>query len=70
MNLNQIMGIIRAALIFAGGILITTGTISAALEQQILGSALTLIATIWSILSKTPVTDSTSPDPVVRMLKR
>ena len=52
MNKNQILGVIRHALTFVGGILVLRGTIDEALAEQIAGGVFTLISTIWSIFTK------------------
>jgi hypothetical protein len=54
MNLtqDQWLGIIRHALTFAGGILITKGLVDETLWAEISGGALTLVGAIWSVIAK------------------
>lgn len=65
---EQWMGLIRTVLTFVGGFLITQGTASSELVNQIIGAVLTLTAAIWSVVSKKPVSAG-SPDPIVRLVK-
>ena len=48
----MVLGIIRHALTFAGGILVAKGLISDNSMQELGGSVITLIGGIWSILQK------------------
>lgn len=52
MNKEQIMGIVRHALTFVGGILIMKGIITEAMSTEVIGGVMSLIGTIWSIKSK------------------
>jgi predicted amino acid dehydrogenase len=52
MTKEQILGIIRHALTFAGGVLITKGIIDSATFAELSGAALTLIGGIWSVVAK------------------
>jgi hypothetical protein len=52
MTKEQILGIIRHALTFAGGILITKGIIDEAAFTELSGAALTLVGVIWSVVAK------------------
>lgn len=49
---EQIMGIIRHALTFIGGILVMKGLVTEASSQEIIGSAMSLIGLVWSVVSK------------------
>jgi len=49
---DQVLGIIRHALTFVGGIVIANGLVEDALFQEIAGGVMTLIGAIWSIASK------------------
>jgi hypothetical protein len=51
MNKEQIMGIIRHALTFVGGILVIKGAISEGVNQEIIGAVMTAVGSIWSIIS-------------------
>jgi hypothetical protein len=52
MTKEQILGIIRHALTFAGGVLITRGIIDEATFTELSGAALTLVGGIWSVIAK------------------
>lgn len=52
MNQQQILGVIRHALTFIGGILVTRGLLDEGMATEIIGGATTLIGTIWSIIIK------------------
>ena len=56
MNKEQILGLIRHLLTFVGGFLITKGVIDQGTSVEAIGAITTLIGTIWSVLSKKPVT--------------
>lgn len=48
----MVLGIIRHALTFGGGILVAKGLIEESLVQELSGSLITLIGGIWSVLQK------------------
>ena len=48
----QILGLVRHALTFAGGIIVAKGLVSDALVGEILGGVMTIVGSIWSIASK------------------
>ena len=50
MNQEQILGVIRHALTFLGGLLITKGLIDEATSTEIIGTTVSLIGTVWSII--------------------
>ena len=52
MNQEQVLGIVRHTLTFVGGILITPGLIDEGTSAEIIGTVITLIGTIWSVVSK------------------
>jgi hypothetical protein len=52
MKQEMVLGIIRHALTFAGGVLVAKGLISENAMQELGGSVITLIGGIWSILQK------------------
>jgi len=52
MTKEQVLGIIRHTLTFAGGILLMKGIIDEVSWTEISGSVLTLIGTIWSVIDK------------------
>jgi hypothetical protein len=49
---EQVLGIVRHVLTFAGGIVLSQGLIDQALVNTVIGSSITLIGAIWSIVSK------------------
>jgi len=49
---DQILGIVRHTLTFAGGVLIMKGILDETVWAEISGSAITLTGTIWSIIEK------------------
>ena len=49
---EQILGIIRHALTFVGGIFVMKGLVDETLVTEIVGGAVTLTGAIWSIVSK------------------
>jgi hypothetical protein len=52
MKKEQVLGIVRHILTFAGGILVAKGIATDALSQELIGAVITLIGGIWSIVSK------------------
>lgn len=49
---EQALGLIRHSLTFVGGILIAKGLITESLSFDVIGGIMTLVGSIWSILSK------------------
>ena len=49
---EQLLGIVRHAVTFIGGILVMKGLVDDSLVQEILGGATTLAGVIWSIVDK------------------
>ena len=49
---EQILGIVRHALTFVGGIFVMKGLIEETLVNEIVGGAMTLTGAIWSIIEK------------------
>jgi hypothetical protein len=52
MNKEQVLGIVRHALTFIGGILLTKGVIDESALSEVIGGVITLTGTIWSIVEK------------------
>jgi hypothetical protein len=52
MNKQQTLGIIRHTLTFVGGLLVMNGVTTDAVTMEIIGAAMTLIGSIWSIVDK------------------
>ena len=49
---EQIMGIIRHALTFVGGIVVMKGLVDETMVTEIVGGVMTLTGAIWSIVNK------------------
>jgi hypothetical protein len=49
---EQILGIIRHALTFVGGIFVMRGLVDETIVTEIVGGVMTLTGAIWSIVSK------------------
>lgn len=49
---EQVLGLIRHVLTFAGGILIAKGLLSDAISAELIGGAMTVIGSVWSVISK------------------
>jgi len=49
---EQLLGIVRHAVTFIGGILVMKGLVDDSLVQEILGGVTTLAGAIWSIVDK------------------
>ena len=52
MNKEQVMGLIRHTLTFVGGIIIAHGVASETLTTDLIGGLMTVIGSVWSIVSK------------------
>jgi len=49
---EQVLGVVRHALTFLGGIVIAKGYADNAVVTEIIGAAVTLVGAIWSVLAK------------------
>jgi hypothetical protein len=49
---EQTLGIIRHTLTFVGGLLVLKGIVDEAAINEIVGGTITVVGTIWSIVSK------------------
>lgn len=49
---EQVKGLIRHVLTFAGGIAVAKGWIDTSVAGEIIGAIMTLAGTIWSVASK------------------
>ena len=47
---DQVLGIVRHALTFVGGILIMKGLASEAMTQEAIGAIMTAVGSVWSIV--------------------
>ena len=52
MTKEQVLGIVRHSLTFIGAILVIKGIASDGQIEQVIGSAVSLVSVIWSVLSK------------------
>lgn len=52
MNKQQIEGIVRHVLTFLGGILVIQGVVEESLLNEVIGAAVTLAGTLWSVFAK------------------
>ena len=52
MKKDQVLGVIRHILTFAGGFVVAKGFADEALIQEAIGGLVTIIGAIWSISSK------------------
>ena len=52
MNAEQVGGLVRHLLTFAGGWLVTKGYVDEATMQTVVGAAVTLIGAAWSFMVK------------------
>jgi hypothetical protein len=49
---EQVLGIVRHVLTFAGGIVVAKGIADEATVTEVIGGVITLIGAIWSIVAK------------------
>ena len=49
---DQTLGLIRHALTFVGGIIVTKGLVDESLFEEVLGGIMTLVGAAWSIIAK------------------
>jgi len=49
---EKTLGIIRHALTFVGGVLVTQGVIDDALFMELFGAVMTLVGGVWSVIDK------------------
>jgi hypothetical protein len=52
MSKEQLLGIIRHVLTFAGGILMAKGMVTEGWVSDVVGALMTLIGSIWSVADK------------------
>jgi hypothetical protein len=61
MTKEQILGLIRHTLTFVGGIFIASGYVDEQTSTEIIGSALTLVGSVWSVVVKAKETSDVKP---------
>lgn len=49
---DQVLGLIRHALTFVGGVIVAKGLVDEGMFQEVLGGIMTLVGAGWSIASK------------------
>jgi hypothetical protein len=49
---DKVLGILRHALTFAGGIAVAKGLLGDSMLEEVIGGVMTLVGAIWSIASK------------------
>ncbi len=49
---DQVLGLVRHALTFIGGIIVAKGLVDENLSQEVIGGVMTVVGAIWSIVSK------------------
>jgi hypothetical protein len=49
---EKVLGILRHALTFVGGLIVTKGLIDESLFLELSGALLTIVGGLWSVLSK------------------
>jgi hypothetical protein len=55
MTKEQILGLVRHVLTFVGGYFISKGLLDDATSTEIIGATITLVGSVWSVLSKKTV---------------
>jgi len=50
MNKEQVLGIIRHALTFIGGILVIKGITTAVISNEVIGAVMTAVGAVWSVI--------------------
>lgn len=70
LNKEQILSIIRQVLTATGAILITTGVMKEGMTTEILGTIMTLISAVWSIVDKTDANIVKKFDDIQAKLKK
>lgn len=49
---EQILGIVRHALTFVGGIVVMKGFVDETMVTEIIGGVMTLVGAVWSVIDK------------------
>ena len=53
---EQVLGIIRHALTFVGGILVIKGLATEAMTEEVIGAVMTAVGAVWSFIKNKPTT--------------
>lgn len=68
---DQILALVRQSLTLIGGFLVTSGTISNDMLNQIIGGLMALTSIIWSLIAKKPVNGvPLANDPLLKLFRR
>jgi len=70
LNKEQILSIVRQVLTATGAILITAGVMKEGMTSEILGTIMTLISAVWSIVDKTDASIIKKSDNIQAKLKK
>ena len=49
---EQILGIVRHALTFVGGVVVMKGLVDETMVTEIIGGVMTLVGAVWSVIDK------------------
>lgn len=52
MNKDQVLGLVRHILTFVGGVLVAKGLATDIMSTELIGSTMSVIGLVWSIVSK------------------
>ncbi len=52
MNKDQVLGLVRHILTFVGGVLVAKGLATDVMTTELIGSTMSVIGLVWSIVSK------------------
>lgn len=53
---EQVLGIIRHALTFIGGIFVIKGIATEAMTEEVIGAVMTAVGAVWSFIKNKPTT--------------